>query len=91
MPELGKMKQVHQDDIHIIGISSGVLHPMKIDTAIIQTGGDPYDGEYTVTPRVYAQTLATRYKTMRENVTVLEIPYYETTNPQGGSTVYIGE
>lgn len=52
---------------------------------------DYYDGEYEIIPKVREeQILSTREKTMRRNVRVLEIPYYETTNPNG-TTVYIGE
>lgn len=53
-------------------------------------GGDPYTGEYVVTPTTEAQTLGTAYKVMTDDVTVHEIPYYETTNPSGGYTVIIG-
>lgn len=92
MPELGILRQVHQGTIRILGVSSGVLRPARIETAIIRWEGDPYEGPYTVKPEPWLeQTLATKHKTMRDDVTVLEIPYYETTNPQGGSTVYIGE
>lgn len=50
-----------------------------------------YEGEYTVVPELYdAQVLPTRNKAMRDDVIVTAIPYYETTNPQGGYTVTIG-
>ena len=63
-----------------------------LDTAIevIQIGGDPYEGPYTVTPKVTEQTLETLAKTMTDNVTVLEIPYIAVSNPSGGTTVTIG-
>lgn len=48
-----------------------------------------YDGAYTVTPKTYEQSLATRNKLMRADVTIKEIPYYETSNISG-KTVYIG-
>jgi hypothetical protein len=50
---------------------------------------DYYDGEYTVIPRVYVQTLETDRKVMRDNVTVTEIPYVESDNVEGGRTVTI--
>ena len=54
-----------------------------------QVGGDPYQGDYVVTPKANSQTvLETRGKTMSENVTVVEIPYFETSNISG-NTVYI--
>ena len=51
--------------------------------------GDAYEGSYVVTPKVTSQVLQTAHKLMASNVTVLEIPYFETSN-QSGYTVYIG-
>lgn len=54
------------------------------------TGDETYTGEYIVTPKAYNQTiLQTRDKVMADNVTVLEVPYWETSNPFDGKTVYI--
>lgn len=55
-------------------------------------GGDQlpwYDGAYSATPKVTAQTLETRNKSMRNDVTVEAVPYSEVSNPQGGVTVNI--
>ena len=49
-----------------------------------------YEGPYEVTPTRSEQHLATTHRTMREDVTVHEIPYYETSNPYG-TTYIIGE
>lgn len=50
-----------------------------------------YDGDYVVTPKAYDQTvLETDGLYMRDNVVVLEVPYFETSNLQNGYTVYIG-
>lgn len=50
-----------------------------------------YEGEYVVTPLAWEQTvLDTGGKLMYDDVTVLEIPYYRTSNPQGGDTIFIG-
>lgn len=50
-----------------------------------------FDGSYDVTPLPFTETiLETARKQMRENVTVQEIPYYETSNESGGYTVIIG-
>lgn len=51
---------------------------------------DWYAGPYEVTPTRQEQFLPTRSKTMREDVNVHEIPYYETSNPYG-TTYVIGE
>ena len=51
---------------------------------------DIYDGEYIVTPKPFTeQTLETKEKLMTDDVTVLAIPYYETSNVSG-ITIYIG-
>lgn len=49
-----------------------------------------YEGEYEVTPKWEDIVLETKQKSMRDNVTVTEIPYLEAENPQGGVTVVIG-
>ena len=91
MPELGTLRQVHQGTIRILGVTQDVLRPISLQTAVIRWEGDPYEGPYTVTPKTAAQSLETRHKTMRDDVTVLEIPYYQTTNAQGGYTVIIAD
>lgn len=50
-----------------------------------------YTGDYIVTPKVIEQTLATKDKKMIDDVTVLEIPFYETINVAGGNTVFIAD
>lgn len=49
-----------------------------------------YDGEYIVTPKNYIQMLDTDDKIMRDDVTVLAVPYTEVDNPYGGITCIIG-
>ena len=49
----------------------------------------PYTDDYSITPHIYPQILQTKDKLMLENVEVLAIPYYQTSNPTG-DTVYIG-
>lgn len=49
-----------------------------------------YEGEYEVTPKWENIVLETKQKSMRDDVTVTEIPYLEAENPQGGITVVIG-
>lgn len=49
-----------------------------------------YDGPYIVTPLADVETvLETQDKVMDDDVTVLKIPYYETSNLSGGYTVFI--
>ena len=54
------------------------------------SNAEKYTGSYTVKPLVSEQTLATKDKVMSDNVTVLEIPYSEVSNNDGGLTVTIG-
>jgi hypothetical protein len=50
-----------------------------------------YTGTYEVIPQAWQDvSLETAGKKMEQDVTVHKIPYYETSNPQGGMTVYIG-
>lgn len=49
-----------------------------------------YDGTYEVTPLAdESTTLLTAQKFMDSNVVVNKVPYYETSNTDGGETVYI--
>ena len=74
-----------------VGNLIGKLQLQDTITGVIAaSGGEPeYIGSYTVTPKVHAQFLNTKDKIMRDNVSILEIPYYETSNLTG-KTVYIG-
>lgn len=49
-----------------------------------------YSGDYEVVPATTLQTLDTGGKLMQEDVTVAAIPYQETSNLAGGTTVNIG-
>ena len=47
-----------------------------------------YEGPYSVTPKAFDETvLPTRQKSMRNDVTVEEIPYQEVSNPNGTTVV----
>ena len=64
---------------------------MGMDTAIVVGSGTPYTGDYVVTPRAHDQTvLPTKRKQMLDDVTVLEVPYWETSN-ESGVTAYIAQ
>ena len=64
---------------------------MKIGQAIVvSVGGDLYEGEYEVTPKISSQTLATAKKLMKDDVIIKSIPYFDVSNPAGGQTIYIG-
>lgn len=62
-----------------------------LNVGIPGMGGTPYDGPYAVTPATYReQVLATKNRSMREDVTVGKIPVYEVSNVTGGLTLTIG-
>ena len=64
-------------------IDGSIYTPTDIKTPI-------YNGEYIVTPKAFKeQTLKTNGKKMINDVTIKEVPYYETSNTDGGETVYI--
>ena len=46
----------------------------EIQTVTDIVGGEPYNGEYEVTPKGYAQTLHTAGKLLNKDITVAEIP-----------------
>ena len=60
------------------------------EVQIVNIGAEPYKGDYTVTPKVNAQTMLTRGKLMDDDVKISPIPYFDVGNASGGSTVYIG-
>jgi hypothetical protein len=62
-----------------------------IQTVTKLVGGVPYEGDYTVTPKVEAQTIPTKDKVMLDDVTVRAIPVFRVSNTSGGTTVYIAK
>ena len=60
------------------------------DTEITVVGGDPYLGEYEITPRAEGQILETEALYMRGDVKIKPIPYSAVSNSANGQTVTIG-
>ena len=58
---------------------------------VVSHANEHYAGDYTVIPQTEAQVLPTKDRIMMADVNVQAIPYYETSNAQGGTTVYIGD
>lgn len=52
---------------------------------------DAYLGKYQVVPAVKKQQLDTKDKLMKKDVVISAIPFFETSNDEGGNTVYIGK
>ena len=63
----------------------------EVQTVTKYIGGDPYEGDYIVTPRVVEQTMSTKDKVMTDDVTIKSIPFFNVSNESGGSTVYIAK
>lgn len=80
--------------IHVKFNQTSQKIPVRFKNLQEITGEPPdvefYDGTYTVTPKVDAQTIPTAQKFLTDNMTVKEIPIYNVGNTSGGSTVYIG-
>ena len=74
MPEIGKLKQVTQGDIRIIGVSAGEAKPVRAETASVEWAGATYDGAYTITPAEQEQILQTYGKILTQAMTVEAIP-----------------
>lgn len=75
----------------VVDVTMGTNLPITIDDReyVIIDDHQVYTGDYEVIPTSSVQTLATNDKVMTDDVTVREIPYYETSNVSG-TTVYIG-
>ena len=59
---------------------------LTVPSSVVET---IYNGDYEVMPKTYSQTLNTKHKLMNDDVHILEIPYFETSNESDGITVYI--
>lgn len=75
-----------------MGIEVNISAKKHIGVTVRGNGELPYfEGAYSVTPRAgEAQILETAQRSMRQNVTVEEIPVGTVENPHGGYTVIIG-
>lgn len=87
---------VVQPLVNFDGIAITEITLSKLETYydVADTGGGEappelsyYPGPYEVTPKTIDQVLKTKEKAMRDDVTVFEIPYAETTNDHGTTVV----
>lgn len=74
------------------GLLSGSIRPaVKLTGKVaIAVDHEYYVGEYNITPKIKQQILSTNDKLMTDDITVKAIPFYEVSNPQGGTTFIIG-
>ena len=72
------------------------VHPhksiqMKVEKAVaVGISGKTYEGDYEVIPTAEKQTMGTKQKYMKDDVTIHPIPFYSVSNNSGGNTVFIG-
>ena len=66
---------------------------LEVEPALmVYTGGEPYVGEYEVTPKVAQSTvLETANKVLAKDITVKKIPQFEVSNEADGKTLIVGE
>lgn len=89
MPNEFEFEFAEQDQTFEFEFEEPVIN-FELSEAIEIVHADYYQGDYTVTPKMFEGTvLPTRDKTMADDVTVLEVPFWEVTNETGGTTVYI--
>ena len=81
--EISPISEIQADLSALSNISAMITLPEVVD-------GLPYLGEYDVIPDFELQTLETKNRRLKEDVTVEAIRVSRTTNPSGGTTVYIG-
>ena len=70
--------------------SSNDEFKLGFEAGMAPAGCEPYSGSYEVRPKIEAQTLPTADRHMKEDLRVLEIPYFEVENTHEGKTVIIG-
>lgn len=75
-----------------VPVLEGTLSVAKQINATLEHGRsdfDVYKGETEIKPKAFtSQTLETKRKLMKDNITVLEVPYFKVSNNKG-ETVYI--
>lgn len=80
--------------LHSSGTLSGTV---KRSSAVLaghvslNIGHEYYLGSYEATPKTTPQILPTYDKLMSKDITVKSIPFFEVSNPQGGTTFIIGD
>ena len=84
---IGQLKAVITDTTNLVGKIAGISSLKGIVS--LSEPVESYQGDYIITPQIRSQYMNTKNKKMEANVTVLAIPYYETSNLTG-KTVYIG-
>ena len=77
-----------------VNIGGAPKEDIQVDLGAPHSGTDfpVYAGPTVIKPESFnMQILETAKKAVKENIVVLPIPYFETSNPAGGTTIYIGD
>lgn len=80
--------EISENQLSINGVltSNNNVLVGKVNTS---TSAPPYTGSYDIIPSVEEQILNTRNRLLSDDLSIKEIPYFETSNPYG-ETIYIG-
>jgi hypothetical protein len=62
----------------------------KFNANFSYIGGEKYEGNYEVVPKIQEQKLLTKNKLLTDDVTIKSIPVVKVSNTSGGNTVIIG-
>lgn len=90
-----RVKVEFSENLQAFGVGFNEGQAFKAEFGEVQAiteyiGGEPYVGDYIVTPKVSEQTMETKDKVMTDDVTIKSIPFFNVSNNSGGTTVYIG-
>lgn len=61
-------------EIHVMSVTSGEIHPVKVEVAQIVYPYKPYDGSYEITPTQYEQTIDTTSRLLLDDLVIKPIP-----------------
>lgn len=75
-----------------LAVVDGTSIKLELESPFYDGGGIPYDGDYTIRPQPWTEiVLPTAAKRMRDDLTVLRIPFAQVSNEYGGLTATIGD
>ena len=78
----------NEDKIGVI-FNEDKMHVGFQQVQTITEPSNPYDGQYSIRPKINEQILPTKDRLLSENVVVQAIPVIRTSNTSGGITIYI--
>lgn len=85
-----RLEVLHERDVGLHVCEHGGAE-LSVEIPFVESRLPDYGGPYEATPSRHEQVFATAGKTMQDDFTVVQIPYYTTTNVGGGYTAIISE